>query len=62
MEVTEMWGNVLFIVDGLGISLVSLGESLGDCGRCPDVFGFGQESDCPNPIAFLELFLGGVFG
>jgi hypothetical protein len=62
MEITEMRGNVPFIVSQFRVSFEGFGEPLGNCRGCPDIFRFWEKSGGPNLITLLKLCLGGALG
>jgi len=57
VEVTEVWQDVLFMVHGLGVQSEALCKLLGNCGGCADMLCLGEESSCPDSVAFFKWFI-----
>jgi len=46
-----------FVVHRLGVLLETFHKPLGNCSGCVDVFRLGEESGCPDSVAFFEQFI-----
>ena len=46
-----------FVVRGLGVLSETFRKPLGNCSSCVDVFCLGEESGCPDSVAFFEWFV-----
>jgi len=57
VEVAEVRQDVLFVVCGLGVLSESFRQLLGDHGGHADVFHLGEESGCPDSVAFFKRFI-----
>ena len=57
VEVTEVWQDVLFVVHGLGVQLEALRKLLENCSSCADMLRLGEESSCPDSVAFFKWFI-----
>ena len=53
MEVVEVRQDVLFVIHGLGVLSESFCQPLGNHSGCADVFHLGEESGCPDSVAFF---------
>jgi len=53
----EVWQNVLFMIHGLEVLLESLRKPLGNCSSHVNVFCLGEESGCPDSVAFFKWFI-----
>ena len=57
MEVAEVRQDVLFVIRGLGVLLESFRQPLGNRSSRADVFHLGEESGCPDSVAFFKRFV-----
>jgi len=57
VEVVEVWRDVLFMIRRLEVLSESLRKLLGNCSSCADVFRLGEESGCPDSVAFFKGFI-----
>jgi len=57
VEVAEVRRDVLFVIHGLGVLSESFRQPLGNRSGRADVFRLGEESDCPDSVAFFERFI-----
>ena len=57
MEVVEVQRDVLFVIHGLGVLSESFCQPLGNRSGRADVFRLGEESGCPDSVAFFEWFI-----
>ena len=57
MEVAEVRRDVLFVIRGLGVLSESFRQPLGNCSGHADVFRLGEESGCPDSVAFFKRFI-----
>jgi len=48
---------MFFMVRGLGVLSETFRKPLGNCSSCVDVFCLGEESGCPDSVAFFERFI-----
>jgi len=54
MEAVEVWQNMFFVVRGLGVLSETFHKPLGNRSSRVDVFRLGEESGCPDLVAFFE--------
>jgi len=57
VEAAEVRQNMFFMVCGLGVLLETFCKLLGNRSSCVDVFRLGEESGCPDSVAFFERFI-----
>jgi len=57
MEVAEVRRDVLFMIRGLGVLSESFRQPLGNHSGHTDVFRLGEESGCPDSVAFFKRFI-----
>jgi len=57
VEVTKMRWNVLFVIRELGVLLEALRELLGNRSGRVDILHLGEESGCPDSVAFFKRFI-----
>jgi len=57
VEVVEVRRDVLFMIHRLGVLLESFCQLLGNCSGHADVFCLGEESGCPDLVAFFKRFI-----
>jgi len=57
VEVTEVRRDVLFMIHRLGVLSESFRQPLGNCSSRVDVFRLGEESGCPDSVAFFKWFV-----
>ena len=57
MEVAEVQQDVLYVIHRLGVLTESLRKLLGNCSSRVDVFHLGEESGCPDSVAFFKRFI-----
>jgi len=57
MEAAEVRQNMFFMVHGLGVLSETFSKPLGNHSSCVDVFRLGEESGCPDSVAFFERFI-----
>jgi len=57
VEVAEVQRDVLFVICRLGVLSESFRQPLGNCSSRADVFRLGEESGCPDSVAFFEQFI-----
>jgi len=57
VEVAEVRRDVLFMIRGLGVLSESFCQRLGNRSGRADVFHLGEESGCPDLVAFFERFI-----
>jgi len=57
VEVAEVWQDVFFVIHRLRVLLETLHKPLGNRSGCTDVFCLGEESGCPDSVAFFEWFV-----
>ena len=57
MEVAEVRRDVLFMIRRLGVLSESFRQPLGNRSGHADVFCLGEESGCPDSVAFFERFI-----
>ena len=57
MEVAEVRQDVLFVIRRLGVLSEFFCQPLGDHGGRADVFRLGEESGCPDSVAFFKWFI-----
>jgi len=57
MEAAEVRRNMFFMVRGLGVLSEIFRKPLGNRSSCVDVFRLGEESGCPDSVAFFERFV-----
>ena len=50
----EVQWDVFFMIRGLGVLSETLRELLENHSSCADVFCLGEESGCPDSVAFFE--------
>jgi len=57
VEVAEVQRDVLFVIRRLGVLSESFRQPLGNRSSRADVFHLGEESGCPDLVAFFERFI-----
>jgi len=53
----EVRRNMFFMVRGLGVLSETFRKPLGSHSSCVDVFRLGEESGCPDSVAFFKRFI-----
>jgi len=57
VEAAEVRQNMFFMVHGLGVLSETFCKPLGNRSSCMDVFRLGEESSCPDSVAFFKQFI-----